>query len=79
MSSLILTVSVLEPNELMESVMDRVVPFAMDTRTTRAITPIMMPSMVRKERIRFEAMDFKDILKDSRNMGTPPRIIITYC
>ncbi len=72
MLSEIRTVSVLVPRELMESLTEAVAPFAMDTSTIRDMTPIIMPSMVRNERILFPTTDFRDILKASKNIRQSP-------
>jgi hypothetical protein len=41
----------------MESVTELVAPFTIETKTTSDITPIIMPNMVRKERILFDKID----------------------
>ena len=60
----ILTVSRLLPMLLISSVTDVVAPLTSETSTTSEITPIMIPSMVRKDRILLEAMDFHAIFTD---------------
>ena len=64
LSSLIVTVSRFVPMLEIVSVMELVAPFTRDTRTTRENTPMIMPSIVRNERILLEAMDFQAILND---------------
>ena len=51
----------------------RFCPWTTDTMMTTEATPMMMPSMVRKERVFFEAMDLKAILKAcARFIANPP-------
>ena len=72
LSSWIDTVSRLVPIEEMVSVTDPVAPSAIDTSTIRDATPMMMPSIVRKERILFDAMEFHAIFIDRKIIPSPP-------
>ena len=71
LSSETVTVSRLFPRLAMVSVTVPVAPETRLTRITRAITPMIMPSMVRKARNLLPEMDFIAIL-NAWIMGPPP-------
>ena len=67
-----LKVMVLAPMEENESEMDEETPEMVVTRAMTAVTPIMMPRMVRKERMRFCRMLETDMRTLSTIMERPP-------
>ena len=71
MSSEMLTVSILVPRPETASVTELVAPFTRLTRTTSAITPMMMPSIVRAARILLELMERSAILNDNITASPP--------
>ncbi len=69
-----LTVTVMRSVLMLEMVLctEFVAPDTSETSTTSAMTPMMMPSIVRKDRSLFEAMEFHAILKDCKSISAAP-------
>ena len=70
-SSSSVTVSWLLPRLEMVEVTESVAPLTRLTSTTRAMTPMMMPSMVRIERILLAPMDRRAIFRDNITASPP--------
>ena len=66
-----LTVSILVPRLDTASVTELVAPLTRLTSTTRAMTPMMIPSIVRAARSLLELMDRSAILKDNITASPP--------
>ena len=71
LSSEMFAVTMLLPRAETLSVTEEVAPFTRLTSTTRAMTPMMMPSMVSTARIFPAEMERRAILKD-RIISSPP-------
>ena len=66
-----LTVSILVPRPETASVTELVAPFTKLTKTTSAITPMIMPSIVSAARILLEVMERSAILKEIITASPP--------
>ena len=67
------TVSRFVPRPSISLVTDVVAPLTSEISTTTAMTPMMMPSMVRKDRILFDKIELKAMRKDWSIMTGPPQ------
>ena len=72
LSSVIVTVIEFVLIDEIVSVIVEVALVVIDTRTTKAMTPMMIPSIVRNDRSLFEVTDAKAIFTEDPNIRPPP-------